>query len=201
MLVSAMNSPMNLPPQTQQGPGRTIGIVLAIVVGACLVAALVFVPSSLRKFGEMRFFRNVGDSMDPAIYSGDKVTVDTAFYSQHPIADGDIIVFHRNGSVVVKRVSAISGETIEGKNGKLIRNGASLAEPYLHEPDDLSNTPEATFPARTIPAGQVFVTGDWRSRSLDSRDQDYGPVHTTDIVGKVVYVYASSHPGQQGRKF
>jgi hypothetical protein len=72
--------------------------------------------------------------MDPAIYSGDKVTVDTAFYSQHPIADGDIIVFHRNGSVMVKRVSAISGETIEGKNGKLIRNGASLAEPYLHEP-------------------------------------------------------------------
>jgi signal peptidase I len=139
--------------------------------------------------------------MQPTLYNGDLITVDTAYYSGHPVADGDIIVFRHDGVVLAKRVSAISGETIEGKDDKLIRNGAVLAEPYLKSPDEPSGPSEANFPLRTISQGQVFVTGDWRSRSLDSRDADYAPVHVMDVVGKVVYIYGSSHPGQTGRRF
>lgn len=176
-------------------------IVLTSVIGICLIVATVAIPKAFKEFTHTRAFRLSNDSMQPTLYSGDLITVDTAYYSEHPVADGDIIVFHHGGVVLAKRVSAVSGETIEGKGSTLIRNGTVLVEPYLKSPDEPAAPPEADFPPRTILQGQVFVTGDWRSRSLDSRDPDYAPVHLSDVVGKVVYIYNSSHTGQIGRKF
>jgi len=148
-----------------------------------------------------RTFRMVGESMEPTLFPDDGITADTAYYADHPIADGDIIVFRHNGTVLAKRVLAVGGETIEGRDGKLVRNGAVLSEPYIKTPDGPSVDREATFPARSIPMDEVFVSGDWRSRSLDSRESDYAPVRMSDVIGKIVYVYSSSHPGQQGRSF
>lgn len=180
---------------------RGLWIGLASVIGICVIVAIIAIPTAFKQLTQTRSFRLSNDSMQPTLYNGDLITVDTAYYSEHPVADGDIIVFRHDGVVLAKRASAISGETIEGKDDKLIRNGSILAESYRKSPDEPSGQSEANFPSRTIAHGQIFVTGDWRSRSLDSRDPDYARVHVSDVVGKVVYVYGSSHPGQTGKRF
>jgi signal peptidase I len=189
------------PTNSQQTNHRALWIALASVLGLCVVVAIVAIPSAFKQLHTTRTFRLSSDSMQPTLYSGDLITADTAYYSRHTVSDGDIIVFRHGDVILAKRVSAIGGETIEGKNGKLIRNGAVLTEPYLKSPDEPSDPTEASFSPRTIPEGQIFVTGDWRSRSLDSRYPDYAPVHMSDVLGKIVYIYGSSHSGQIGRRF
>jgi signal peptidase I len=174
---------------------------IAVAVGICIIVAIIAIPTAFKQLLHTRTFRVVGNSMDPTLWEGDLITADTAFYLAHPIADGDIVVFRHNDKLLIKRVSALSGETIECKGGKLIRNGAVLAEPYLKSPDKPRDPSDTNFSPLTLPQGQIFVTGDWRSISTDSRDPDYGPVHVSDVLGKVVYVYSSNHPNQQGRSF
>lgn len=175
-------------------------IAMAAVLGACVIVAIIAIPTAF-KLSRTRAFRLSNDSMQPTLYSGDVITADTGYYSDHTISDGDIVVFHHGDIILAKRVSAIGGETIEGKDGRLIRDGTVLVEPYVKSPDVPLDPSEATFSQRTIPEGEIFVTGDWRSRSLDSRYPDFAPVHLSDVVGKVVYIYGSSHPDQIGRKF
>ncbi|HTV09490.1 MAG TPA: signal peptidase I [Candidatus Aquilonibacter sp.] len=186
---------------SQRTSHKGLWIGLASVIGICVIIAIITIPTAFKQLTQTRTFRLSNDSMQPTLYNGDLITVDTGYYSEHSVADGDLIVFRHDGVVLVKRISAISGETIEGKNDKLIRNGSVLAEPYVKSPDEPSDPSEASFPLRIVSQGQVFVTGDWRSKSLDSRYPDYAPVHLSDIVGKVVYIYSSSHSGQVGRKF
>jgi signal peptidase I len=186
---------------SQQTKRRALWIAFAVVVGACAIAVIIAIPSAVKQLRHTRSFSMSNDSMQPTLYSGDLITADPSYYSDRPAADGDIIVFHHDDVNLAKRVSAVGGETIEGKDGKLIRNGIVLAEPYLKIPDEPSGPSEETFSPRKIPEGQIFVTGDWRSRSLDSRDPSYAPVRVSDVIGKVVYIYGSSHAGQIGRKF
>jgi signal peptidase I len=192
-----------MPQMTEQASTRNRGLLIgmAAVVGLSLIAGVAYLPSAFRELVHTRTFRIVGESMVPALYVDDYVTADTGYYADHPIADGDIIVFRHNGTVLVKRVLAVGGETIEGRDGKLFRNGTILSEPYLKTHDEPSVQEEATFAPRLISQDEIFVAGDWRSRSLDSREAAYTPVGRSDVVGKVIYVYLSNHPGQQGRKF
>jgi signal peptidase I len=136
-------------------------------------------------------YQVAGDSMQPKLYPGDKIFADQNYYKTHPLKDGDIIVFRHNDTILIKRVSALPGESIEGKNGTLFRNGVPLQEPYLAPLASDEVDEFATFPKRQIPSGQVFVTGDHRQHSLDSRSEEYGVVHLTDIVGKFASVYSA----------
>ena len=144
--------------------------------------------------------RIVGESMTPTLFPDDRVFANQAFYAHHPMKDGDVVIFRHHGSVLVKRISALPGETIEGRDGTLFRNGQALQEPYLAPSTDSESSVLATFASRTVPKGQIFVTGDHRDLSSDSRSEDYGPVYVTDIIGKLIYVYGSSH-GNAGRSF
>ncbi len=158
---------MTPPPRQTKHLALLIGLVS--ILALCVIIAIIAIPSAFKQLTHTHTFRLSSDSMEPTLYSGDLITADTAYYAEHTISDGDIIVFRHGDVILAKRVSAIAGETIEGKDGKLIRNGVVLAEPYLKSPDDSSDSSEATFSSRTIHEGQIFVTGDWRSRSLDSR--------------------------------
>jgi signal peptidase I len=139
-------------------------------------------------------------SMEPTLYRGDRFFVNQDYYNHHALADGDLVALRHGDALVVKRISAIAGETIEGRDGRLIRNGVPLTEPYAAYDKDNSLDVE-TFSSRRVPTGEIFVTGDARDRSLDSRSAEYGPVHTEDVVGRVLYVYWSSHANQRGRRF
>ncbi|HZQ42618.1 MAG TPA: signal peptidase I [Acidobacteriaceae bacterium] len=188
----------SIPRQTKH---VALWIAIAAVLSTCIIVAIIAIPTAFKQLTHTRSFRLASDSMQPTLYSGDVITVDTGYYSEHSVSDGDIVVFRHGGVVLAKRVTAVGGETIEGKDGKIIRNGVVLVEPYLKSTDDALDPSEANFSTRKIPKGQIFVTGDWRARSLDSRYPDYAPVHLSDVIGKVIYIYGSSHPGQVGRKF
>lgn len=148
--------------------------------------------------GSLHGYTIESSSMEPTIYKNDKIIVDDSYYSRRSIADGDLVVFRHKDFVLIKRVSAVAGETIEGKDGILIRNGHPLDEPYArHSGPPISEL--QNFTARIIPPGEIFVTGDNRDHSLDSRIADFAVVHTSDVTGAPTYIQSSQH-GTSGRQ-
>jgi signal peptidase I len=147
------------------------GIAIALLVEAFLIQAF-WIPSP---------------SMEPTLDVGDRVLVNKLSYKFHDVNRGDVVVFDRpsgastgeNGEIkdLIKRVIAVGGDTIEAKEGNVFVNGEQIDEDYL-EP----GTPTDNLPLTTIPEGQVFVMGDNRTNSEDSRI--FGPIDEDAIVGR-----------------
>jgi signal peptidase I len=134
------------------------------------------------------FFRVVdvsGDSMNPTLTNGDKLIVSDLFYKPK---QGDIIIFRKDeykSEALVKRVIATEGQTVEidFERGRVYVDGELLDEPYIAEPT--RNQLDFTG-AQTVPEGCVFVMGDNRNKSSDSRRAEIGMVDERLIVGKVL---------------
>ncbi len=148
---------------------------LSMLISALIVVTIVF----------MLFFRVVsvsGNSMCNTLYNGDRLVLVTQFYS---IERGDIVVVgHDENGPLIKRVIGIAGDTIriDEENGRVIRNGTWLDEDYV--PDGY--TPTMDFiDAYTVKQGEVFVMGDNRIDSLDSRQ--LGAFSTDLVIGEVVF--------------
>jgi signal peptidase I len=150
---------------------------IAIVAGALIVALLVktfliqafFIPSL---------------SMYSTLDKGDRVLVNKLSYDLHDVHRGDIVVFERPANVpdtgikdLIKRVVALPGETIEGKDGAVYIDGHKLKEPYLDPGVRTLN-----LERRTIRKNEVFVMGDNRANSEDSRI--FGPIDQDLLVGR-----------------
>ena len=84
---------------------------------------------------------------------------------------------------IVKRVIAVAGQTVDLQNGRTIVDGVALDEPYLKEPMFYSGGGELHYPV-TVPEGMMFVMGDNRNDSTDSRD--IGFVSQSAVLGKAV---------------
>ena len=127
--------------------------------------------------------------MLPLLHSGDRIFVDESDQARSALHDGDIIVLRRNDTIVLKRIVAMQGETIVGANRKVFRNGKQLDEPYLAPARGQDIPAQITFATRTVGPGELFVMGDNRDISADSRLPKYGPVHISDVVGKYSWTY------------
>ena len=123
-----------------------------------------------------------GPSMQPNLYQGYRLMTERVSYQLHLPQRGDIIVVDRPREVsLVKRVMGLPGELVEVRAGHVIINGQKLDEPwvlYFGGPD---------YGPAQIPEGYVFIVGDNRQNSLDSRA--IGPVALRSIVGRVWLVY------------
>ena len=147
------------------------GIAIALLVEAFLIQAF-WIPSP---------------SMEPTLDVGDRVLVNKLSYNFHDVHRGDVVVFERppgastgeNGEIkdLIKRVIAIGGDTIEAKDGEVYVNGERIDEDYLEPGTSTDN-----LPLETIPEGYVFVMGDNRPNSEDSRI--FGPIDEDVIVGR-----------------
>lgn len=152
-------------------------IVLALVVKTFLLQAF-FIPSL---------------SMYPTLKEGDRVLVNKLSYRLHDVNRGDVIVFERPASEtsstipdLIKRVVGLPGESISFVDGGVYIDGKRLEESYLSDGTvtTSSNAPNkctAEVPC-VVPAGQVWVMGDNRSDSKDSRY--FGPIDQSTIVGR-----------------
>jgi signal peptidase I len=127
--------------------------------------------------------------MLPLLGPGDRIFVDESDKARSNLHDGDVIVLRHNDGAVVKRILAMQGETIYGDHRKVFRDGKQLEEPYLAPATGEEIEVLATFSPRKIGAGEVFVMGDNRDISADSRLDEYGTVHLTDVVGKYMWTY------------
>jgi signal peptidase I len=147
-------------------------------VGAALVLAFLL---ALRAFALTPFVVR-GESMSPTLAAGEEVLVDKLAYAFSSPRPGQIVVFRPPlpGARVdyVKRVVAVAGESVGMVRGRLYVNGRPVAEPYVRWRGG------ASYPTVLVPPGDVFVLGDDRPVSLDSRY--FGPVPVRDIVGQVV---------------
>jgi signal peptidase I len=187
--------------QPQKAVSLRLSISLLIAFFVVVIGGVIALLRLSTHASAYHAYRISSSSMNPTLYAGDRIFVDQSYYTSHPLADGDLLAFRHGDTTLVKRISAVSGETIEGRDGVLLRNGVALTEPYVVFSKDNPIPEIETFPARQVPAGEIFVTGDSRDASLDSRASDYGPVYTSDVLGKVTKVYLSPHLSQIGRSF
>lgn len=159
---------------------------LLVIGGALLVALLV------RTFFIQAFWIP-SDSMEPTLHKGDRVLVNKLSYKLHDVHRGDIIVFKRPESAksdhpdddiedLIKRVVAVSGDKIETVEGKVYINDEPLAEPYLPNGTKTTMPDGSDMPEKVIPDGELFVMGDNRGNSQDSRW--FGTIDEDLIVGR-----------------
>lgn len=149
----------------------TVNILIVVAAFAILVAML-FLP----------VLRIYGESMNTTLHSGELVvSVKGAKFET-----GDIIAFYYNNNVLVKRVIANSGDWVDmDLDGNVYVNNQKIEEPYL-EGNQAFGEPDIDFPYQ-VPDGRVFVLGDNRSVSIDSRHLAVGCVTSEQIVGKIVF--------------
>lgn len=149
-----------------------------LVIGGALVVAL------LIKTFLFQAFYIPSESMEPTLIDRDRVIVNKLSYRLHDVNRGDLVVFDRPPNEppteideLIKRVIALGGETVEARQGEIFIDGRRLEEPYLAE-----RASSGSFGPVLVPDGHVFVMGDNRNNSRDSRV--FGPIDEDLIVGR-----------------
>ena len=122
-----------------------------------------------------------GNSMTPTLQDGDIIfSMKTSNFKR-----GEIIAFYYNNKILVKRVIANQGEWVDiAEDGTVFVNEQELEEPYLEE--KAMGDPDIELPYQ-VPDGRIFVMGDHRTTSVDSRNTAVGCVSQEQIVGKIVF--------------
>lgn len=144
---------------------------LIVVAALAILTAMLFLP----------VLRIYGQSMNSTLRSGELVvSVKNAGFRT-----GDVIAFYYNNNILVKRVIATSGEWVDiDLDGNVYVNNQMIDEPYLS--DKSYGTPDIDFPYQ-VPDERIFVLGDNRGVSVDSRNYAVGCVSSEQIVGKIVF--------------
>ena len=206
-LLSVATAPVRLVRPARRRLGEVLGdrprlrltaSVTAFVVPAFLVAVLV-------KVFVAQAYYIPSTSMEPQLDVGDRVLVSRLSYRLHEPRRGDVVVFDEPGAVadhgtlpmraartvlgalgvgtegdtLVKRVVALPGETVEGREGRVFVDGRELHEPYLARQQVTS-----AFGPERVPTDHLWVLGDSRENSVDSRS--FGPVPVDDLEGRAV---------------
>jgi len=127
-----------------------------------------------------------GDSMHPTLLDTEYLLVEKVSYWFNPPQRYDIVVCNYPGYTesCVKRVIGLPGETVQVKNGRILINGQRLdEEAYWHGTINRSTQPV------TVPPNSVYVVGDNRNESLDSRSPSVGCIPYEEVLGKVTCVF------------
>ena len=176
-------------------PDRGLYDWLQAVVGSVLAVVLIFT------FG-VRILGVSGQSMRETLQNGDKLLVVNGYLCGE-YRQGDIVIFQKptfeNGEAIVKRVIATAGQTvdIDFDAGAVYVDGEALEEPYIREPTWLNEGLE--FPV-TVPEACVFVMGDNRNHSKDSRYADLGPIDSRHILGRAVFLIWPGESAESGTR-
>jgi signal peptidase I len=121
-------------------------------------------------------------SMQPTLYEGYRLFVEKVSYRFHPPQRGDIVVVNAMNEKLVKRVIATAGQSVAIHGGEVKVDGLTLTEPYLKE---ITNGDYDTV----VPENSIFVMGDNRNVSLDSRSENVGFIPLKEVIGRAVVVY------------
>lgn len=205
MMAGAVLPPSVPPPPGGRRPRRRSrlvedGLIVLLALGVAvlirvLVAQAYWIPSA---------------SMEPQLHINDRVVVSRLAYHLHPVHRGDIVVFKsppgieappapptnplsravhdvgvalgfaQDQTVLIKRVIGLPGDRVSGFDGRIYIDGEQLAEPYVP-----ARVFTSTFGPVTVPAGEVWVMGDNRTDSEDSRV--FGPIQIRTIVGRAIW--------------
>ena len=188
-------------------PAKTAGKAIREILETVLLAAVIFFGVRLLVLN----FKVDGSSMTPNLVHEELLLVNRNAYSDidlnrllshipgidrdepwviwefDPPERGDIVVFdppNGDDKPYIKRVLALEGETVSIRNGSVFVDGIELEEPYIRDGITECNGSQCEW---TVPQGSVFVMGDNRRNSTDSRG--FGPVQVDSIIGKALVTY------------
>ena len=171
---------------------------LAVFIPIAVMVSTAFANIALQASG-CRTYGIPSESMEHTLNIGDRLIVDTTYFRNHIVRTGDIVIFHKGEQQYCKRVIATAGSQVEGINDVIYVGGERLQEPYVRHtggvPDDMSN-----FGPVVVPPGSLFVMGDNRDHSLDSRAPEFGFIPEANLIGKPLYLYYSESVERNGRK-
>jgi signal peptidase I len=181
------------PPVTSTNNGAQILREWVTVLVVALVIAI-----TVRTLILQQFYIS-GPSMESTMYQDNRVLVNKLSYRLHDIHRGDVVVFDRvtvDGEIVqhddlIKRVIALAGETVSIKDCKVFIDGELLEESYLNDYDLAESELEdrcrvPVMDDLVIPKNQLFVMGDNRPQSFDSRM--FGPIEQSLVVGRAFVI-------------
>lgn len=154
-----------------QATVRSTFLSLVVVAAVAVLVAVLLLP----------ILRIYGKSMNGTLDSGDiVVSIKTS-----DLKTGDIVAFYYNNNILVKRVIGNPGDWVDiDQEGSVYVNNNKLEEPYLNEKAFGETNIELPY---QVPEGKIFVMGDNRSVSIDSRNTSIGCISEEQIVGKIVY--------------
>lgn len=154
--------------------GRALRSVIATLITVAAIAVLI--AQSL-----LPVLRIYGSSMNPTLSQGNVVVA----VKSSSFKTGDIVAFYWNNKILIKRAIAMPGDWVDiDDEGNVSVNGKVIDEPYLK--DKALGQCDITLPYQ-VPDSGIFVMGDNRSVSVDSRSSTIGVVSDEQIVGKIVF--------------
>lgn len=141
--------------------------------------------------------------MEPSLLVGDHIVVNLKYFKTNRPQRGDVIVFKYPldpNKDFIKRVIGIGGDRIEIKEKKVYINGQLFSDPHAHYQEGNPSSPFIQFRDNlgpiVVPKNALFVMGDNRDRSYDSRF--WGFVNLADVKGRVMYIYWSKNKNRIG---
>ncbi|WP_195573113.1 signal peptidase I [Paenibacillus sp. 1001270B_150601_E10] len=189
--VSNSSSAGSSEKQTRSNKNELLEWVKAIAVAVVLVVVvrwLLFAP-----------FIVDGPSMEPNFWTGERLIVNKVLYNFREPERGEVVVFHvpQENRDLIKRVIGVAGDTIEYKGDDLFVNGEKIDEPYLKEALDEAHArgelyndrdyPNEMQTETKVPEGHIFVLGDHRNNSTDSRA--LGFISLEDVIGRADVIF------------
>ena len=171
-------------------PKRAVrGLAIGVVITALVAVGAFF---AIRRY-VLEPFYIPSASMEPTLHGcpgcqPDRVLVEKLTYRFHDPRRGDVIVFTKPASLrasepdLIKRVIGLPGDAVSAHNGSVYVGDRRLDEPYVNP----ACNGTANFTAVTVPQGQLFVMGDNRCNSLDSRS--FGPIVSSTVVGRAAVI-------------
>lgn len=156
---------------------RGIRDVLETIVPALIIALLIniFLAQATRVYGQ---------SMEPNLHPDQRLVIEKLSFRLHAPQRGDVVVLRvsdQSRDLLIKRVIALPGETVEIRNGHVFVDGVQLDEEYL------ANLTSGSYPPTYVPPLHIFVLGDNRGFSNDSRS--FGMVPLENLVGRAWFSY------------
>ncbi len=184
----------------RRGYNRAPVYLAALVAGASLLALPIHAAGMAKGTGFSGLHRAASGSMEPTLVANEVFLTDMTYYTRHRPRRGDVVVFLLPGQTTfsVKRIAALEGDRIAIVDGRAVVNGDAADEPYAN-----AGNPRAFFNTMTemvVPPGTVFVLGDNRPASIDSRSENrHGPVAVGDLKGRVTEILYSRDLSRIGR--
>lgn len=137
-------------------------------------------------------YRIPSGSMENTIMTGDTVFSEEVSYFVRDIEPGDIVTFEDPeiaGRILIKRVIAVGGQTVDLRNGVVYVDGIAQEEPYTHDKPSLplSRTIASISYPYKVPQETIWVMGDNRTNSQDSRF--FGPINVESVTGRAFLIY------------
>jgi signal peptidase I len=176
---------------TPTSPRRAgLGCLLELVETLALTLVIFFVVQNF----VAQPFQVKGESMEHSFEPDDYVLVDKLSPRWDPYSRGDVVVlqppdgWEAERTPFIKRVIGIAGDTIQVKDGQVFVNGTALDEPYLFaDADGTRQSTTSDEPQWVVPENDVFVMGDHRQASADSRL--FGPIPVASVLGRALLRY------------